>query len=159
MKIYDQCKLYGPYKRKDNRKHVILIWPDGRKQTVSYPKYLTEIRLGRYLKPNETIDHIDGDFTNNDQTNIQILDRSEHVTNDVRRCKSQKFICPTCSIEFVLSDRKLHDAIQNRKQKQSVGPFCSRSCAGKYGKYVQLTSNKLQCVPIVQEYYSLKNPN
>lgn len=51
--------------------------------------------------------------------------------------KTQKFICPLCKKEFELEGRKLKDALQNQK-KGKAGPFCSKQCAGKYGKLVQM---------------------
>jgi len=46
-------KVYGPYTRKDGRQHVIL-YENGTRKTVSYPKYLLETKLGRPLDSNET---------------------------------------------------------------------------------------------------------
>lgn len=155
--VYVNCKIYGPYKRKDNREHVVIVWPNGKKQTVSYPKYLTEVRLNRYLTSNETVDHIDGNFTNNIPSNIQVLNRVEHAYLDAKRCKDQEFECPYCNTQFTLSGRKLHNAVQNRKRKNAAGPFCTRSCAGKYGKSVQLGSTKLPVNEITTEYTTIKS--
>lgn len=52
--IYDNYKVYGPYLRKDNRKHVILIKHDenGRiidRITCSYPKYIVENIINKNL--------------------------------------------------------------------------------------------------------------
>lgn len=156
-KLYKDCKIYGPYKGKDGRERVVVIYPNGNRTTVSYPKYLTECRLGRYLSDNETVDHTDTDFNNNVPSNIEVKDRSQHVKDDVRRYKSQSFICPGCGKKFLLSGRKLHDAIWNRKRNKA-GPFCSRSCAGKYGKSVQLGEQKLLPVnKIIPEYTTNKS--
>lgn len=49
--VYKNCKIYGPYRKKqDGREHVVIIYPDGRKSSVSYPKFLVENRRGKYLK-------------------------------------------------------------------------------------------------------------
>lgn len=37
-------KVYGPYLRKDGRKHVIIVYGDGHKRTVSYGRL---VQLGR----------------------------------------------------------------------------------------------------------------
>lgn len=149
--VYKEYKVYGPYKRKDGRQHVVLVSKSKKRKTVSYPKFIMEKHLNRYLDKNETIDHIDGDFNNNDLSNLQVLDRSIHVSLDVKRYSTQNFICPLCGVSFQLKGRKLHDAIWNRK-KQKAGPFCSRSCAGKYAKSIQLDGEKLQIVQIVPKY-------
>ena len=45
---YEDGKVYGPYIRKeDNRSHVIIIFPDDIRLTVSYPRYLMELKLVR----------------------------------------------------------------------------------------------------------------
>lgn len=72
-------KVYGPYKRKDGRQHVIVYYEDGRQRTVSYPKFLMERHLGRELHPDkETIDHINNDFNDNRLENLRIIDRVSH---------------------------------------------------------------------------------
>ena len=154
--LYENCKIYGPYKRKDNRKHVVVIFPDGKRKTVSYPKYLTENRIGRYLKSNETVDHIDGNFDNNEPSNIRVINRSKHVSDDVKRKKAIDFICPICKKQFSLSGRKLYDAIRGRK-KGAFGPMCSKICSGKYGKDVQINRNikKIE-EEIIPEYTTKK---
>jgi hypothetical protein len=54
-------KVHGPYTRQqDGRQHVVVVFVDLSKKTISYPKYLMEQKLGRELDPDlETIDHID----------------------------------------------------------------------------------------------------
>jgi hypothetical protein len=67
-------RVYGPYLRKDGRKHVVIRCPAGQSRTVSYPKWLMEQKLGRELDPDlETVDHVDGNFLNNSTENFQIL--------------------------------------------------------------------------------------
>lgn len=80
------------------------------------------------------------------------ISRSEHVTEDVKRYKSVTFSCGVCSNTFVLSGRKLHDAIHNRKRCKS-GPFCSKSCAGKASH----TSENYENSIIKVEYTTLKH--
>ena len=129
-------KVYGPYLRKDGRQHVILIYENGRRRTVSYPKFLVEQRLGRELDPDtETIDHLDTDFNNNNIDNLRILDRKTHAAEDATYLVPTEFECPLCGAHFSLSGLRLHWAKDNRKQGKA-GPFCSRRCAGVYGSNV-----------------------
>ena len=77
-------KVYGPYTRSDGRKHVVLVShnEDGsikKKITVSYPKYLMEKKLNRYLVDDETVDHINEDKTFDEHHNLQILPRAENA--------------------------------------------------------------------------------
>ena len=105
--IYEDTRVYGPYERLDGRSHVIIIFKDGKRKTVSYPKYLKEIELDRYLKENETVDHIDGNFKNNDLSNLQVLDRSTHVSLDNKRAIDAIVSCVYCLKEFIIKGSKI----------------------------------------------------
>lgn len=89
-----------------------------------------ELKLNRRLLPEETVDHIDGDYTNDESTNLQVLTRSEHARDDAWRLKEQTFTCEVCKKIFTLSGKKLRNAYANRQRRDMVGPFCSRRCAG-----------------------------
>lgn len=156
MEVYKDYKVYGPYRRKDGRQHMVIKDGNSKKTTVSYPKYLTEKRLGRYLTEDETIDHIDNDFNNNSPENIRILSRKRHGEEDAIRLKPMLFLCPECGIKFYEEGKRLHDIISNRRRGKA-GPFCSRSCAGIYGKKVQMGEDLLDVIKIDPEYTTLKN--
>ena len=136
MAYVDNFKVYGPYKRKDSRQTVVVVENNGGPpRTVSYPKWLMEIQLGRRLDPNmETVDHIDSDFNNNDYSNLRLMPRNEHSADDTRRVKKIKFTCAWCNKEFERSPRLIRD----KAKKNKAGPFCSRNCAGKYSRMLQL---------------------
>ena len=154
--MYSDGRVYGPYLRKDGRKHVIILYPSGKRRTVSYPKFLMECYLGRYLEKNETVDHIDGDFTNDKLSNLQVLDHQKHVKLDVRRRRAKAFVCPQCSTKFILEGIRLNDATMNRK-KGRFGPFCGRSCAGTYSQRIQMGEPAGRVTEIDSEYYTLKS--
>lgn len=46
---------------------------------VAEHRLVAEGKLGRYLKPNEVVHHIDEDKLNNDPKNIMVLTNSEHI--------------------------------------------------------------------------------
>jgi hypothetical protein len=126
-------KVYGPYTRNDKRQHVIVIYDDGSRKTVSYPKFLLEQKIGRVLLPHETCDHIDGDLTNNNLENLQVLSRSENSTKAMALKKAEQilFVCPECGISFY---KNMWEVRANQLKKKQAGPFCSKSCAGRYGQ-------------------------
>ncbi len=133
--MMNPVKVHGPYRRADGRQIVIVIDDDGTRRTVSYPKWLMELQLGRPLHPNEeTVDHIDSDFENNDILNLRIVPRHQHSEQDTRRVKLVKFKCALCKNEFERSPRLIRD----KARKNKAGPFCSRKCAGKYSRMLQL---------------------
>lgn len=130
-------QIYGPYIRKDGRKHVIVRHPTTRKATtVSYPKYLMEIQLGRKLDPNlETIDHKNNDFTDNSFENLRIIPRNQHASEDALRVIIQPMKCVWCS--NLVPEKRLISRRRNLTCKSMSGPFCSRKCGGEYGAELQ----------------------
>ena len=83
MAVYEGFTVYGPYTRSDGRQHVVLTKHNTEgsvieRHTISYPKYIVEKYINRYLLPNETVDHIDCDFRNNELSNLRIVDRKVH---------------------------------------------------------------------------------
>ena len=156
MPYSDHFKVWGPYTRQDGRQIVIVMDENGKKRTVSYPKWIYECHLGRPLDSNlETVDHLDFNFNNNDISNLKLKPRDEHSADDTRRVKNIKFDCAWCDNEFERSPRLIRD----KAKKNKAGPFCSRSCAGKYSRMLQLKLvHKLNPQQHVEsEYYRRKN--
>jgi hypothetical protein len=147
-------KVHGPYRRQDGRQIVIIVENNGQRRTVSYPKWLMEMQLGRRLDPNlETVDHIDSNFDNNNLDNLRVVPRAEHSADDTRRVKPVKFTCGFCNKEFERSPRLVRD----KSRKNKAGPFCSRTCAGKYSRKLQLKLiEKLGPQPMVESEYFKK---
>lgn len=130
-------KIYGPYTRKDGRQHLVLV-SDGKKTTMSYPKYLLEQKIGRKLLDHETCDHIDGDFTNNSLDNLQVLSRGDNAAKAMA-LKSQEqvyCVCPECNKSFYVLMKQVRS---NQGKQKKAGPFCSRTCAGRYGQRLNKT--------------------
>jgi len=149
-------QIYGPYTRPNGRRLIIEVNRNGKRRTVSYPKWLLEQQLGRKLDPNkETVDHIDSNLLNNDINNLRIMPRKEHSAEDTRRVKLVDFSCPWCDKNFARSPRLVRD----KSKKKKSGPFCSRRCAGKYSRQLQLKLiDKLSPQPfLASEYYKKKN--
>jgi hypothetical protein len=136
--IYEDLKkIYGPYaSRKDGRLRVVLVFIDGTKRTESYPKFLMERHLDRYLSIDETIGHIDGNPLNNNIDNLRVLPRRIHSYNDAQRNEGVVVRCSYCGNEFTISGDKLFG--RNRADRKQSGYFCSRRCSGKYGKAIQM---------------------
>lgn len=155
MAYADKFKVWGPYTRKDNRKIVIVVDRKGKRRTVSYPKWIMEMHLGRKLHPDkETVDHWDSNFDNNDLSNLKLVPRKEHSANDTRRVKLVKFNCAWCDKEFERSPRLIRD----KAKKNKSGPFCSRKCSGKYSRMLQLKLiDKFDSQQVIDsEYYKKK---
>ena len=135
--IYENViKTYGPYLGKDGRYRIILKFNDKTKKGMSYPKYLMEMHLERYLEEDETVDHIDGNPLNNELSNLRVLNRQEHCSNDCIRNNSIIVTCTYCGKTFEIEGTKINS--RNRRDRHQSGYFCSRRCSGKYGKEIQL---------------------
>ena len=130
-------KVYGPYTRKDGRQHVI-VHENGKRSTVSYPKYLLESKLGRKLLPHETCDHIDNDYTNNSLDNLQVLTRGDNSRKHMalKLAEQGYFVCPECNKSFY---KLMRYARANNVVQKKAGPFCSKSCAGRYSQKLNKT--------------------
>lgn len=137
--------INGPYihttGRLKGRKYLNIIDDNNRKKTtILYSRWLMQQHIGRKLDYDETVDHIDNDFTNDDISNLKILTRAENSAkyhSDISNTISwYEFICPECNNP---SKKELRHVLHNRKQHKD-GPFCSRSCASKYGRRKQLAS-------------------
>lgn len=116
-KLYgnDLKAIYGPYTRnQDLRSHVILYNGKSR-TTISYPKFLLEVKLERKLVDNEQADHIDGEPWRDRLDNLQVLSQQENTRKSLEKVK---IINCRCGKEF--------------KQKFKSQKYCSRSCGQTY---------------------------
>ena len=83
QKKFCDTKCACAYKRARDRKPTVgvggykYVWfADGSGQKEH--RYIMEQKLGRKLKRNEVVHHIDGDRTNNDISNLIVMSRGEH---------------------------------------------------------------------------------
>ena len=153
--VYKDCRILGPHIRPNGRKFVEIIYPDGKRKGMSWPKFVMENRIGRYLTKDETVDHINGDFLDNRPKNLRVMERAQHAKEDIRRLKPQEFECPECKKQFTRSGKRLSWAISGRKRGYA-GPFCGLSCAAKDSNKVKRGRPKLKVKQIIPEYTTLK---
>lgn len=123
-----EAKIYGPYvSKRDGRKRVVLVYPN-RTTSMSYARYLYQYQNGP-VPDNLEVDHVDDDFTHDELSNYQLLTKVENVNKSRKPAEIFKGICSICGNNFEKSMRNVRG---NQEVKQKAGPFCSRSCAGKY---------------------------
>jgi len=116
LHLYPDCtNVYGPYKRKDGRKHVVL-YTGTKTKTLSWPKAKMEVKLKRKLAPHETVDHKDEDYTNNKYANLEVLSRKANIRKNLDHRFGKKPKCKRCGV----------------KLRSRRGIFCSNSCRGKH---------------------------
>jgi hypothetical protein len=133
MKPYENCKIHGPYTRKDGRQHVVIVYPDKKKKTVSYAKYLLETNNGEYLSENDTVHHKDKNPLNNSMDNLEIISRGDHVRQHTIKYKEDIVRkCTCCGKDVVCTARQQKRRHSNRFRDKG-GIFCNKTCSGKYG--------------------------
>lgn len=128
-KLYPLHKIYGPYLRSDGRKHIIL-YLDGKRQTMSYPKFLLQEKLGRILLDDETTDHKDENFTNDNEDNLQVLTREGNARKQVHSnyATYTEITCQFCGLKSM----KLTRDLRNNRARNIHGPYCDRSCSRQH---------------------------
>ena len=135
-------KVFGPYCNKAGRNFVILLFEDGTRKTMSEARWLYQEHFGP-IKNDLTVDHINRDRNDNRMENLQLLPRSDHSAADTRRVKMVKFRCLMCNKKVERSPRLIRD----KSSKGKVSQFCSRQCAGRYSREVQLGLREKAPVP------------
>ena len=144
--------VVGPYLRKDNRKHIILIGNNNNKnKMLSYPKALVEVHLNTRLGEDDTVDHKDRNKQNDDINNLAVIKRKEHCKLDAIRVKVDDMNCSMCGKKFKPSANQ-----HNTRSLSKAGPFCSKQCSGLYGAQVQNGAPKINRQKIYKEYYQLE---
>lgn len=127
-----QWELYGPYTNNNDGRRRVVLYNGTQRMTRQYAKIKLEAKLGRKLLGSEEVDHDDGDETNDKYYNLKILTPTANRQKDILRKKYLEVKCAWC--DKVFNPRK--DQVSARA-KETAGPFCGKSCSGKYGSAVQ----------------------
>lgn len=120
--------LVGYYQEIDGRRYIYTVDKNsGKRRLISKARYLMSVKLGRVLTSLEEVDHIDGDKSNDDIGNLQILSPSENKAKSVietgRTAVDIELQCPICNSTFYRSKQRV-----SFKLKEGKTPTCSRSC-------------------------------
>lgn len=128
-------KVYGPYSRKeDKRKVVVLRLADGKLTTKSYARFLYEQEYGIISKDLE-VDHVNDKEWDDNLSNFQLLTKAENIRKSAKGRSIFIGICPECKTEFT---KPMNYVKGNQGKQKKAGPFCSKHCAGLYGKNIQM---------------------
>lgn len=131
-----KIKLEYPYNRKwkcgylqinrENRRMLILFNSNKERSTCSYARYLMSVKLGRFLKKEEEVDHIDHNKANDHLSNLQILTRAQNNIKEAKKRGKQKvkIKCPNCGEIFCAKKGKT----QAIKCFEGKITYCSRLC-------------------------------
>ena len=140
-----EANMYLYQNKKDKRSRIVYKDEEGKLHTKSYPRYLMEQKVGRPLKPNEDVHHIDGDVTNNNLDNLEIVLHGEHQKRHNPKTYFDKIaICAYCGKEFLWLAKQQQRHYSNSKRRENMQKdkvFCSKQCVGKFGKQEQIRRN------------------
>lgn len=75
----ESCTVLGPYIWKKNGRKIVDVKVGSSSKTMLYARLVLEVKLGRKLNGNETVDHKDEDPLNDCEDNLQPLSRSENA--------------------------------------------------------------------------------
>lgn len=96
---------------KDGRKRVDLFNTDKDRTTISYARYIMCVKAGHVIPSDYEIDHIDGNNSNDDIENLQVLKLEDHRKKNSFEMStgrsSSECICNFCGNTFTRENRKL----------------------------------------------------
>lgn len=79
LELYPEyTQVTGPYVRKSDRRAIVALTGHKKTTTRQLAKVRLEVKLGRRLQNDETVDHKDEDHTNDDPNNLQLLTKSDN---------------------------------------------------------------------------------
>lgn len=124
---FEEFKCYKIYHSKMDRWVVCLVRNNKDRTTITYAKYLKSIELGRILSREEEVDHVDGDKTNDDPSNLEVVTGEENRRrwSEAHPGRKVELQCPQCEKTF--QRRKGQE--QAVKSKGKSKDYCSRKCS------------------------------
>jgi len=131
-KYYEWCHGFNGYIGR------VVVLPDGKRTTQLQHRVVMEDHLGRSLRSDAHVHHINEDKSDNRVENLSVMSASDHAKehSKERHQEVSHLVCCYCSVAF---DRPTRFVRHSEKQGK-FGPFCSRSCAGKWSAAKQNSS-------------------
>lgn len=155
-KPYEDCCISGPFTLggQSDRQVINARTPESRNLRISYPKFLVERNLGCCILPTVSVDHVDGDYFNNDPDNVQLLPHNEHASKDANTDEQCIVIRDTVKdllkgrdwdasskilqtkakddIENIVSfGSPSRNRVNNATKRQKVEHFCKEGCGNR----------------------------
>ena len=80
-------RAYKIWHEKEGRHYVCLVPPAGsnlKRTTITLAKFELSKKLGRWLSRKDQVDHKDGDKTNDDVDNLQVLSQRQNAIKQIK---------------------------------------------------------------------------
>lgn len=123
-------KQYLYNNQKDGRSRIVIVDDSGNHTSKSYPRFLIEKELGRELLPNEDVHHKDGDVTNNDIDNLEVILHGEHQKIHSTKYYDTEETCCICGKKFIFTGIQWRGYYSDLKRGKYRNITCSRHCSG-----------------------------
>ena len=101
-----------------------------------------ERHLGRKLTKDEIVHHKDGDKTNNDIKNLELMLRGKHTNFHRKKTEMVEISCAFCNKKIVMRKKRY----ENRKKHGQKSFLCSRLCTHKHNQPNKGTSKYKQII-------------
>lgn len=145
LKLYPEYKEVYFYIHSKNYREYVTFSPKIGVYTALVARVKLEIKLGRRLVGDETVDHEDNDPFNDNFDNLQVLSMADNQRKLRNKKPLKKRLCTHCSKLFELSQNTINKA--NRKGRDYF--FCSKSCANYYATdYNKLHNEKVTVIKL-----------
>jgi len=108
-------------------------YDDGSKRTVYQHREIKEKELGRKLNSKEHVHHKNGNRKDNHPKNLEVVSFSGHIKKH-RKIEWTTVVCLECENKF----KKMAKDERRRIRTKRNGPFCGKSCTGKWGRKEQI---------------------
>lgn len=129
---------YGPYRVNRGNiegRWIVVLYNSTDTTSMSYPRFLMEHKIGRFLDDDEEVHHIDQDRDNNEIDNLEILTKTEHLLAHGRRCNPLDKMCETCGSTYT---SRWPGKAGDRQR------FCSPECSQKSRRKFEVGSEDLK---------------
>jgi hypothetical protein len=125
----------GPYATSGGHLFWSDVSPDGSKKTVLVHREMMEQYLGRTLSQTEVVHHKNGNPADNRIENLEVKQRGQHTRDHRPAPEMIDLVCAWCGVRKAWLARQVRS---NQTVKGRKGPFCDKSCAGKWSRQQQI---------------------
>lgn len=137
-------EIINVYNHSESGRLIAYVKNEDRRCLRSYPRVIMENKLGRYLRDDEDVHHIDGDKSNNSEDNFAIVRRGEHQRfhSTKNHYHDTMATCQSCGQTFIWTANRQNRYYRDLRLGIPRWITCSKSCSSRIGRYNQLDKNK-----------------